>query len=353
MTSKLNGSIFRKPVRTQGATKGTNKGEQRLAGHILRLLACLSFRFTHRIFAITPHLSACEREPGASEILAWGAIGSGVPKGVDGGGGGGGRSSDPWSASAAQSCQVLLTTKGRGRGDCDGGVAHRVTLSPHSRPPGLNPAVAAAAQSAAGTGAEPWRSLTPIPPLQDTVSQGGGPGERRHCRAASLTRPARSSLPLGRPSPPPPPPHPPRGERASRPPTLLAARAQPPLCSVEPQRASRRPRRRRRGRSRRSRVGPACEARPSGSPTAATRLRGPPHPARPLSARRCRCGVRASVTHSPAPRPASRHHGHQTPSAASRFPRANHRCALLDAGGGAKMGRGSEGKGLRGARGSL
>jgi len=175
VTSKLNGSIFRKPVRTQGATKGTNKGEQRLAGHILRLLACLSFRFTHRIFAITPHLSACEREPGASEILAWGAIGSGVPKGVDGGGGGGGRSSDPWSASAAQSCQVLLTTKGRGRGDCDGGVAHRVTLSPHSRPPGLNPAVAAAAQSAAGTGAEPWRSLTPIPPLQDTVSQGGGP----------------------------------------------------------------------------------------------------------------------------------------------------------------------------------
>lgn len=161
-----------------------------------------------------PHLSACEREPGASEILAWGAIGSGVPEGVDGGGGGGGRSSDPWSASAAQSCQVLLTTKGPRRGDCDGGVAHRLTLSPHSRPPGLNLAVAAAPKSAAGTGADPWRSLTPIPPLQGTVSQGGGPGERRQRRAASLTRTARSSLPLGRPSPPPPP-HPPAG-RAGR-----------------------------------------------------------------------------------------------------------------------------------------
>lgn len=35
---KLNGSIFREPVRTQGTTKGTNKGEKRLSGHILRLL---------------------------------------------------------------------------------------------------------------------------------------------------------------------------------------------------------------------------------------------------------------------------------------------------------------------------
>lgn len=186
----MNGSIFRKPVRTQGATRGTNKGKQRLAGHILRLLACSSFGFTHRIFAITPHLSACERESGASEILARGAIGSGVPR-SGGEGGSGGGSSDPWSASAAQSCQVLLPTKGWRRGDCDGGVAHRVTLAPHSRPPGVNPAVG---QLAEGTGAEPWWSLTPIPPLQDTRFTGprprrapAGPGGVTHKDRAKLS----------------------------------------------------------------------------------------------------------------------------------------------------------------------
>lgn len=65
-------------------------------------------------------------------------------------------------------------------------------------------------------------------------------------RALSLTRTARSSLPLRRPSPlPPPPPHPPCADkRARRLPTLPAARAQPAFRSAEPQPASRRPCRR-------------------------------------------------------------------------------------------------------------
>lgn len=150
----------------------------------------MSFGFTHRIFAITPHLSSCEREPGTSEILARGAIGSGVPRSGDGGGGGGGGSSDLWSASAAQSCQVLLTTRGRRRRDCDGGVAQSMILA---RTPGLN-AVAAAAPSAAGTWAEPWRSLAPIPPLQDTRFPGrrpkrapAAPGRITHKDSAKLS----------------------------------------------------------------------------------------------------------------------------------------------------------------------
>lgn len=65
-------------------------------------------------------------------------------------------------------------------------------------------------------------------------------------QGVSLTRTARSSLPLRRPSPlPPPPPHPPCADkRARRLPILPAARAQPAFRSAEPQPASGRPCRR-------------------------------------------------------------------------------------------------------------
>lgn len=136
-----------------------------------------------------------------------GAIGSGVPRSDDGGGGGGGGSSDLWSASAAQSCQVLLTTRGRRCRDCDGGVAQSMILA---RTPGLNPASLRPRLRQQELGRSHGGPSPPSHPSRTPTSQGGGPGRRRQRQAASLTRTARSSLPLGRPSPPPPP-HPPAG----------------------------------------------------------------------------------------------------------------------------------------------
>ncbi|XP_047568369.1 sterile alpha motif domain-containing protein 1-like [Lutra lutra] len=286
----------------------------------------------NRIFAITPHLSSCEREPGTSEILARGAIGSGVPRSGDGGGGGGGGSSDLWSASAAQSCQVLLTIRGRRRRDCDGGVAQPMILA---RTPGLNPASLRPRLRQRELGRSHGGPSPPSHPSRTPASQGGGPGE---CRAASLTRTARSSLPLGRPSPPPPP-HPP-AERAG-PPASYPVRGPGPASALLRRAATRiweaSPAHGAAG------VGPTCEARASGSPGAATRLRGPHNQPGLSECVAAAAGSGRQLTTAPRRAPPPVTMATKTPSTASCFPGANPRRALFDAVGGAKMGKGSEG----------
>lgn len=207
-----------------------------------------------------------------------------------------------------------------------------------ARAPGLNRASLRPRHRRRELGRSHSGPSPPSHPSRSPASQGGGPGERRQRRAALLTRTARSSLPLGRPSPPPPP-HPPAGRagppasypvRGPGPASALLRRAATRIWEASPAHGA-------------AGVGPTCEARASGSPGAATRLRGP-HNQPGLSGRVAAAagsGRQLPTAGRRAPSPVTM--ATKTPSAASRFPRANPRRALFDAVGGAKMGKGSEG----------
>lgn len=326
---KLNGSIFRKPVRTQGTTKGTNKGEKRLSGHILRLLMfCPSGLLTasslspHTYRLVSVNLAPARYWPGGQSdqespgvvmeevVVVEGPLTCGLPR----------------QLKAARFCWRL--------GVAGVGIVMEALLKARYSPAlpawtrSLRPRLRQRELGRSHGGPSP-----PSHPSRTPASQGGGPSEHRQRRAASLTRTARSSLPLGRPSPPPPP-HPPAGRAG--PPASYPVRGPGPasarLCRVATRIWEASPAHGAAG------VGPTCGARASGSPGAATRLRGP-HNQPGLSG--CVAAAAGSGRQLPtAPRPSSRHQGHQNPFRRLALPGSQSQARALW-----RRGRGKDGEG--------